>query len=25
MRFVSKGKYKIQSYGITFKEHQIWF
>lgn len=23
MRFVSKGKYKIQSYGITFKEHQI--
>jgi hypothetical protein len=25
MNFSSKGKYKIQGYGLIYKEHTVWY
>jgi hypothetical protein len=25
MNFTSKGKYKIQGFGLIYKEHTIWY
>jgi hypothetical protein len=25
MNFTSKGKYKIQGFGIIYKEHTVWY